>query len=97
MEFIALPVFVFLELVKILIFLEIIFSLLSLLGIFVAIPFVTRIVHPLFHFVRTTIPTQFSGLDFSALVLLILIAICQRALIGLAPEILIYLPQSGIF
>ena len=31
MEFIALPVFVFLELVKILIFLEIIFSLLSLL------------------------------------------------------------------
>lgn len=96
MEYITLPIFVFLELVKILIFIEIVFSLLSLVGIFIAIPFVNAILHPLFAFVRRTLPVSGFGIDFSPIILLILIGLGQRALINLSPEIVIYLPQFGI-
>jgi uncharacterized protein YggT (Ycf19 family) len=95
MEFIWLPVFIFLELVKILIFIEIIFSFLSLLGIHIAIPFIHTIVQPLFVFIRKNLPVQFFGLDFSPIILLILINLSQRAIINVSPEIVIYLPQLG--
>lgn len=96
MEYITLPVFIFLELIKILIFIEIIFSFLSLLGIHIAIPFINTIVQPLFGIIRKNLPVQFFGLDFSALILLILIGLAQRALVNLSPEIAVYLPQFGI-
>ncbi len=97
MEFFALPVFVFLELIKILIFIEIVLSLLSLVGILIAIPFISSIVHPMFHFIQNKMPVQFFGMDFSALILLIIIGLLQQATINIAPEIIVYLPQSGIF
>jgi len=58
MEFIALPVFVFLELLKWFLYLEVLFSWLALLGVFVAIPFVSDIVRPLLDGVRKFLPVQ---------------------------------------
>lgn len=59
MIFFALPVFVFLELLKWLIFIEIILSWISLLGIVIAIPFVRAIIYPMFYGIRKSLPVQF--------------------------------------
>jgi hypothetical protein len=97
MEIIALPIFVFLVLIKVLVIIEVILSLLSLLGILVAIPFVSAIVQPMFQFVRRILPVVFFGLDFSALILLIVIGIIQQTILINFPTIMVYLPQFFVF
>lgn len=97
MEFIALPVFVFLEIFKWILILEIILSWLAFLGILVAIPFISSIVNPVLDFVRKYLPVQFMGLDFSVLILLWLIWVAQHAIILYVPEIIAYLPQFALF
>lgn len=59
MVFFALSIFVFFELIKWLIFLEILFSWLSLLGLHIAIPFVRSIVYPMFFAVQKILPVRF--------------------------------------
>jgi uncharacterized protein YggT (Ycf19 family) len=94
MDFIALPLYIFLELLKWIIFIEIILSWLSLTGLLIAIPFISRIVQPMFDGIARVLPTRFMGIDFSAIVLLFSIYIVQGLLLSLSPAIRVYLPLS---
>ena len=73
MDFIFFPIYIFVELLLWLIYIEVFLSLLSLLGIFVAIPFVSSIVQPMFEAIARVLPTRFMGLDFSPIVLVLAI------------------------
>ena len=93
MELLILPFFVFLELLKWLIFIEIILSWVALLGVFIAIPFISTILQPMFQAIRRILPVQFLGLDFAPLILLIAIQIVQGMLLSFAPLIRFYIPS----
>ena len=77
MDFIAFPLYIFLELLLWLIYIEIFLSLLSLLGILIAIPFISRIVQPMFDAVARVLPTRFMGLDFSPIILILSIGFAK--------------------
>ena len=59
MIFLALPIFVFFELIKWLIFIEIILSWIALLGIVISIPFIRAIIYPMFNGVKKAFPAEF--------------------------------------
>jgi uncharacterized protein YggT (Ycf19 family) len=96
MDFIAFPLYIFLELLKWLIFIEILLSWLSLTGILIAIPFINSIIQPMFDGIAKALPTRFMGLDFSAMLLLFSIYIVQGMLVSVAPIIRVYLPSLSI-
>ena len=93
MDFIAFPLYIFLELLKWLIFIEIILSWLSLTGILIAIPFISSIIQPMFDGIAKILPTRFMGMDFSPILLLFSIYIIQGVLVSFAPIIRVYLPS----
>ncbi len=93
MEFIVLAVYLLLELIKWLIIIEIVLSWVSLLGLHIAIPFISLVVHPLFDRVRKIIPSTFSGMDFAPLYVLLAIYIFQNTAIQYIPGLLYSLPS----
>ncbi len=97
MEFIVLPFYVFLELIKWLIFIEIILSWAAFFGVFIAIPFINAIIGPMFTRIREMLPVQFFGLDFTALIILFSIQILQRTMETFFPILALYIPSIHLF
>lgn len=77
MDIIILPFFVFLELFKWILIIDIVLSWLPLLGIQVIIPFFHAILSPMYDWIRRYLPVTFGSIDFSAFVMLVVLEIIE--------------------
>ena len=93
MDILLLPFFVFLELIKWMIFIEIILSWISLLGLHIAIPFFSVVLIPIFERTRKIFPTALGPLDFTPVILLIAIYVIQSLIVQIVPSILLRIPS----
>lgn len=96
MDIIILPFFVFLELFKWILFIDIILSWLPLFGIQIIIPFFHAILAPVYNWIGTNLRARFGMIDFSALVLLLFIQFLELLIIKNFPAVVIHIPYIPI-
>ncbi len=97
MDIIILPFFVFLEICKWIIILDIILSWLPLFGIQIIIPFFHAALKPVYDVVYKYLPVQFGGLDFSSFIILLVIQILEALILQKFPAIILNIPYIALF
>ncbi|MFA6090816.1 MAG: YggT family protein [Candidatus Gracilibacteria bacterium] len=83
----------FLDLITWIIFLDVIFSWGSLIGIHFRPKFIQAITLPLYETVRRLMPSSFSGIDFAPIIVYIVIIFIQSLLISVDPNIMTVLTK----
>lgn len=84
---------IFLSLIQWIVFIDVILSWGSLLGIHFRPKFIQSITLPLYETVRRFIPSSFGGIDFTPILVFIAIEILAKVLITLDPSILVFLSK----
>jgi YggT family protein len=87
---ISLVCIIFLSILRWVIILDIILSWSVLFGVRVQIPFVRSLLDPVYRFVRSNLPTTFSGLDFAPLIVLLGIYFLEGVVLSLNPGVTVY-------
>lgn len=87
MDNILLVIYIFLDLIKYVIFIYIIISWLQLFGMKIQFQFINNIIHPLFSSIQKYIPTRIGMFDFTPIILLFIILFFQSFLLTINPSI----------
>ena len=75
------------------VFIDVILSWGTLVGIHFRPKFIVAITLPLYETVRRFIPSSFSGIDFSPIIVFIAIELISKLLIAIDPSVLALLPR----
>jgi len=93
MTILLFSLFTFLNIITWIIFLDVILSWGTLIGIHFRPKFIQAITLPLYETVRRFIPSSFSGIDFAPIIVYIIIIFIQSLLISIDPSIGGVLPK----
>ncbi len=83
--------FIFLNLISLLIYIDIILSWFSLLWFYIKIKFIRDILDPIYNKIKSIIPTTIWIFDLTRLIVLILIILLQGFLLYLSPELRMFI------
>lgn len=86
-EYAALAALIFFRIYFWIVFVDVLMSWTSLFGLHIRIPFVRRLVDPPTNFIRARLPTTFSGLDFSPLILMFATQFAASTIVAFFPSV----------
>jgi len=84
---------IFLSLIQWVVFIDVILSWGTLVGIHFRPKFIGAITIPLYETVKRFMPSSFSGIDFSPIIVFIAIELISKLLIAIDPNVLVLLPR----
>lgn len=83
--------YIFLDTIKFLIFIDIILSWLTLLWINLRFKFIRDLINPIYNYIKRIIPTSIWYIDFAPIIILIILELLKYALFIAFPDIVIQL------
>ena len=93
MTLILFSLIIFLSLIEWIIFIDVILSWGTLIGINIRPKFMQSITTPIYEMVRRVVPTSFNGIDFAPIIVFIGIEILIKLILAIDPSILALLPR----
>ena len=93
MSIFLLAIVIFLSLIQWVVFIDVILSWGALIGIHFRPRWIASITTPLYDGIKKVIPTSFGGLDFTPIIIFILIQIATNLVIAIDPSILSFLSK----
>jgi len=93
MTIVLFSLLIFLALIQWVVFIDVILSWGTLIGVHFRPRFIQAITVPLYETVRRFIPSSFGGIDFAPIIVFIAIELATKAIVTIDPSVIGLLPQ----
>lgn len=82
---------VFFGILRWIVIIDIVLSWSVLFGVQIRVPFIRNVLDPIYLHIRKRLPTSFHGIDFAPAILILLIVLCESAVIAFDPSVVLLL------